>query len=108
MEQIITTDFYDLYQQETDLEILKTLMLHIQHKSFFDIGAEKGFFTKWMSSLGFKGVFFEPLPKFAYELNALARSTGCIFLPYAVDHRDSTADFYAAYDKTGNPVDYFS
>lgn len=108
MEQPTSTDLSDLHQQDTDFEFIKILIPHLKQKTFIDIGAEKGTFTQFLHNLGMTGTFFEPLPKFEPELKALAYNTQCTFLPYAVDQRDGVADFYSAFDASGNPKDYFS
>jgi FkbM family methyltransferase len=98
----------DLYKQNTDLEILQTLIPHLKSPTFIDIGAEKGTFTKHLSERGLKGIFFEPLPQFAEELILIAQNTGCTFSSYAIDSMDREADFYAASDLSDNPMEYFS
>src|SRR5258708_26049 len=97
-----------LYKQNTDFECIATLLPYLQHQSFIDIGAEKGTFTLFLSQHGLQGTFFEPLPKFAKELTAVAQKTGSTFLSFAVDQVDRTADFYTACDHADNPLDYFS
>ena len=98
----------NLYQQNTDLEILELCIPHLENKSFLDIGAEKGSFTEFLNARGLQGTFFEPLPAFAPELSLIATRTGCRFLPFAIDSVDRTADFYTATDHDDNPVEYFS
>ncbi|MFZ2314356.1 MAG: FkbM family methyltransferase [Gammaproteobacteria bacterium] len=97
-----------LYQQNTDLEIISTLIPFLKDKSFIDIGAEKGTFTEFLSKHGLTGVLFEPLPKFAPELTIIATKTGCQFLSYAIDQTDRIANFYVASDHHDNSMDYFS
>lgn len=101
-------DQINLHNQNTDLEIIETLLPRLKSKSFLDIGAEKGTFTQFLSAHGLKGIFFEPLPKFASELIAIAANTCCTFLPFAVDYTDRTADFYVATDHDNNGQEHFS
>lgn len=98
----------NLHKQDTDLEIIAKLIPFLNNKTFIDIGAEKGEFTKFLSSYGLSGVFFEPLPKFETALKDIATNTKCTFLPFAVDHIDRTADFYVACDHGDNPIEHFS
>src|SRR5437868_15493965 len=76
MNQLILNN---VYQQDTEFELIKQLIPYLQNRSFIDIGAEKGSFTKFLSSLGLTGCFFEPLPKFEAELKILAKHTHCTF-----------------------------
>jgi len=99
---------HNLYQQNTEFEIIEALLSHVKRKTFIDVGAEKGSFTLLLHSHGFKGCFFEPLPKFAPELTRIAENTNTTFFPYAVDYTDRTTDFYIASDLAGNSLDYFS
>ncbi|MDR3491458.1 MAG: FkbM family methyltransferase [Gammaproteobacteria bacterium] len=103
-----TNDQDLLYHQDTDFELIELLLPFVQQKSFLDIGAEKGSFTRFLASKGFLGGFFEPLPAFAPELQAIADETNCKFFTYAVDSKDGTADFFTAFDHDDNPTTYFS
>lgn len=98
----------DLYQQQTDFEVIETLLPFLENKTFLDIGAELGTFTEFLSSKHMRGTFFEPLPKFADHLQQLAQKTQCHFLSYAIDQTDRQADFYMACDEQNQSMDYFS
>lgn len=98
----------NLFQQNTEIEILDFLMPFLGEKTFLDIGAESGEITRFFSSHGLKGMFFEPLPQCEAKLTELAEKTGSIFSSYAIDSTDRTADFYHAFDKTNNDAQHFS
>lgn len=98
----------NLYQQNSELELLELLLPYLTHPTFLDIGAEQGEFTRFFSQHGLKGVFFEPLPQCEVELTKLAQDSECIFSSYAIDAYDRTADFYHAFDKTDTDAQYFS
>lgn len=97
-----------LYQQDTELEFLSILLPFLREKTFIDIGAEKGSFSRFLTSVGLKGVIVEPLHKFRDSLQELAHKNDCVFLPYAIHDKDDNADFYSAFDLEGQPQDQFS
>jgi FkbM family methyltransferase len=98
----------NLFQQNTDLEVIELLIPYLTKHSFLDIGAAKGEFTLFFAKNGLKGVFFEPLPDCAEELLELSRQTDCVFSNYAIDDHDHTASFYHAFDKSDNDTQHFS
>ena len=104
----MTASDENLFQQHTDIEVLELLIPCLAHSSFLDVGAAKGEFTRFFAKQGLKGVFFEPLSDCAKELTQLAEQTGSVFLPYAIDDHDHTANFYQAIDKNNNDVLHFS
>src|SRR6476660_3558173 len=95
------------HQQDTDLEIILSLAPFIEHKSFIDIGAEKGIFAEAFASIGLSGTLFEPLPKHKEVLESLVSKTNSTFFPYAIDIQDGSADFHIACDENNVPLDYF-
>lgn len=96
-----------LLQQDTDFEIVKILLPFISTKTFLDIGAEKGTFSQLLTSQGFIGTLFEPLPKHEQILKKIANENNCFFSNYAIDSEDRTAEFHIACDDKGDTLDYF-
>ena len=99
---------HNLYQQNTELELMELLIPFLMNQSFLDIGAEQGEFTRFFSHHGLKGVFFEPLPQRAAELTVLAKETECTYSQYAIDSYNHTADFYCAFDQADIDTQHFS
>lgn len=97
----------DLYAQDTEFVLLNTLVSAITKKTFIDIGAEKGSFSKFFMQKGLQGILFEPCPKHHAALKALTKNTKTLFFPYAIDSRDRTADLHLSYDENGELQDYF-
>lgn len=101
-------DTSSLHQQDSDFEIVKLLLPHIENHTFLDIGAEKGTFAQLLISHNFKGILFEPLPKHGPILKKLASESNCIFSDFAIDKNDGKAEFHIACDpSTGDSLDYF-
>lgn len=97
----------NLHQQDTDFDIINLLSPFVQYRTFIDIGAEKGTFAELLMNNNFTGTLFEPLPKHEPILKKLVENTHCVFLPFAIDDKDGTAEFHIACDDTGEPLDYF-
>jgi FkbM family methyltransferase len=96
-----------LYQQETEMAMLKILAGKVKKKTFLDVGAEKGSFARELMALGFSGVLFEPFAGHLPTLNELVEGTGSRVLPYAVDAADHEGRLHIARDEDGRPLDYF-
>jgi FkbM family methyltransferase len=96
-----------LYAQGSEYAIIGKLLPYLKHKSFVDIGAEKGAFSRFLLENQFTGTIFEPCPKHHAVLMDLAKANGSRFLPYAIDSTDRIADFYIASDEKGEPLDYY-
>jgi len=96
-----------LYAQGTEFDIIRKLIPFLKHKTFVDIGAEKGAFSRFLMEHQLTGAIFEPCPKHHAVLMDLAKSNDSRFYPYAVDSSDRTADFYIASDDNGEPLDYY-
>ncbi len=96
----------NLLSQETDSRLLADFLPHIK-KNYVDVGAEKGSFARFLMAHGLHGVCFEPLPKHAPALDALARSGAAQHYAFAIDQEDGQAEFHIACDEAGNPLDYF-
>ena len=96
-----------LYQQETEFDILSVLIPHLRIKTFVDIGAEKGETAKYLMQYGFDGYLFEPLPKHHPVLEELVRDTGSVFFPYAIDDHDHSGILNIAVDENNQEMDYF-
>jgi FkbM family methyltransferase len=107
-EIVSDTGSGNLFQQNTDLEIIQLLIPYLVTRTFLDIGAAKGEFTHFFSAHGLTGAFFEPLPNHRDELLMLAKKTECAFFPYAIDYYDHMADFYHATDKANYDASHFS
>lgn len=97
----------DLLSQETEVECIRLLLPYLTHQNFLDIGAEKGVFAKILIAHGLTGVFFEPLPKHAKGLRALAESTNCKFFDCAIDDHNHEAEFHIACNADNEALDYF-
>lgn len=97
----------EVYQQETELNIIERLIPYIQNKTYIDIGAEKGAFANILVQKGFQGVLFEPCPKHHEALEKFSQKTGSSFFPYAVDEHDREAILYISCDENGEAQDYF-
>ena len=98
----------NLFQQNTDLDIIALLIPFLTKKTFLDIGAAKGEFTRFFVRNGLKGTLFEPLPDCVSELSDLAKNTECVFSNYAIDDHDHKANFFHAFDKEDNDSQHFS
>jgi len=98
----------NLFQQNTDLEVIELLLPYLTSNYFLDIGAAKGEFTRFFFQHELNGAFFEPLSDYKKELSELARKTKCLFFPYAIDDHDHLADFYQAFDKNNKDAMHFS
>ncbi len=97
----------ELHQQEIDFKIIEILLPYLKNKTFLDIGAEKGSFTRLCMKHKFHGTLFEPLPKHADILKNLTKNTSSTFLPFAIDKIDREAEFHIACDLMNQPLDYF-
>jgi FkbM family methyltransferase len=95
-----------MYGQETELKFLEKILPFLT-KTFIDVGAEKGNFSKWLVERGLKGILIEPLQRYSKPLQDFASRNGCSFLPYAIDDTDKTADFFIALDENGVEKDHF-
>ncbi len=98
----------NLYQQDSEIEFLSMLLPLLKYKTFIDIGAEEGSFSRFLVSYGLKGVIVEPAPKFTLMLSSFAEQNGCVLLSYAIHHQDDMADFYSAFDCTNQAQHQFS
>ncbi len=92
---------------KTAFEIVKTLIPFITHKTFIDIGAQKGSFATFTFNQGLAGVLFEPCPKYHAVLSQLVRNRDSVFLDYAIDEEDREADFFINYGDGSTPADSF-
>ncbi len=97
----------DLYAQDTEFILLRVLLSAITEKTFVDIGAEKGSFSKYFIDNGLQGDVFEPCPKHHAALIDLVANTETRFFPYAIDSRDRVANLHLSYDEHGELQDYF-
>ncbi len=95
------------YAQESEFQILKSLVKFLKNRTFIDVGAERGAFAGFLRNLGFDGVIFEPCPKHQPALEAFSQKTGITFFPYAIDTCDRMADLHIACDPDGNIQDYY-
>ncbi|QIF00135.1 FkbM family methyltransferase [Roseimicrobium sp. ORNL1] len=96
-----------LYQQETEVAMLKILAGKVKRKTFLDVGAEKGSFARELMALGFSGVLFEPFAEHLPALNKLVEGTGSRVLSCAVDATDHEGRLHIAKDEEGRPLEYF-
>ncbi len=97
----------NLYQQQTELELLTALIPHIEEKTFLDIGAEKGGFTGFMRNHGFSGHLFEPYPGHRKALETLVANSGNRFHPLAIDNEDRVGTMHIAVGEQGEELDYY-
>ncbi|QIF00136.1 FkbM family methyltransferase [Roseimicrobium sp. ORNL1] len=96
-----------LYQQETEVAVLKILAGKVKRKTFLDVGAEKGSFARELMVLGFSGVLFEPFTGHLPALNKLVEGTDSRVLSCAVDATDHEGRLHIAKDEEGQPLEYF-
>ncbi|RBP43896.1 FkbM family methyltransferase [Roseimicrobium gellanilyticum] len=96
-----------LYQQETEVAILKILAGKVTRKTFIDVGAEKGSFAREFLKLGFDGVLFEPFATHLPVLEKLVSGTRSKVLPLAIDATDHEGQLHIATDQAGQPLEYF-
>jgi FkbM family methyltransferase len=97
-----------LYKQETDIELIKTLIPHIKNPILIDVGAEKGGFTEAFLKMGFEQAFiFEPLPSHQKKLAEKFATAPVRIFPCALDAEDRKASFHVACDEDGQELDYF-
>jgi FkbM family methyltransferase len=98
----------ELYNQDTDLQIIELLSRQLLNQNFLDVGAEKGGFARALFRMGFtQGVLFEPLPSHLKHLNNLFTDSCATILPYAIDREDRIAVFNIACDAEGEELNYF-
>ena len=95
------------YQQDTEFALLEAIVPFVGEKTFLDIGAEKGTFSKYMLDHGFRGVLFEPFPGHRQALESLVSGTASRFYPYAIDQIDRAAQFFIAVNEGGQDLDYY-
>ena len=96
-----------LYQQETEVTILKILAARLKCRTFIDVGAEKGSFAAMFFDLGFEGTLFEPFAEHLPVLQKLVAGNGSRVFPYAIDATDHEGRLHIATDETGRPLEYF-
>ncbi|MEZ0275133.1 MAG: FkbM family methyltransferase, partial [Roseimicrobium sp.] len=96
-----------LYQQETEVAILKILASRLKSKTFIDVGAEKGSFAAVFFDLGFEGALFEPFAEHLPVLQKLVEGRGSRVFPYAIDATDHEGRLHIATDGAGRPLEYF-
>jgi FkbM family methyltransferase len=97
----------DLYQQETEVVLLKILAGHVTRKTFIDVGAEKGTIAKVLLDMGFEGVLFEPYAPHLPVLENLVSGSRSKVLPVAIDETDHEGRLLVAVDGSGQPLEYF-
>ncbi len=97
----------ELYQQETEVMILKILAARLKSKTFVDVGAEKGSFATVFFDLGFEGTLFEPFAEHLPVLRNLVEGSGSRVFPYAIDATDHEGRLHIATDEAGRPLEYF-
>ena len=95
------------YAQDTEFDLLEVLCRAARNRTFIDVGAEKGIFARFLIERGFEGVLFEPCPKHARSLEALAEATGARVYPFAIDRRDRSAELHLSRREDGELEDYF-
>jgi hypothetical protein len=78
----------ELPRQETESAIMKLLAAQLKHKTFIDVGAEKGSFAAWFLGQGFEGTLFEPLAEHLPVLQKLVEGNGSRVFPFAIDATD--------------------
>ena len=97
----------DLYEQDTEVGLLKTLASVVKRKTFVDVGAERGSVALCLMRMGLRGVLFEPLGKHGAALTQSVAGSDSCFFPYAIDRCDRSADLHLSYDEHGQVRDYF-
>jgi FkbM family methyltransferase len=98
----------NLYQQETDVELIGILKSHLHNLQILDVGAEKGGFSESLLELGFEQAFiFEPLPSHQTRLADKFSAAPVRIFPCALDAEDRQASFHVACDEDGKELDYF-
>lgn len=96
-----------LYQQETEVLLLKSLAGQVTRKTFIDVGAEKGAIANGLLEMGFEGVLFEPYAPHLPALGELVSGTRSRVLPVAIDETDHEGQLLVAVDESGQPLEYF-
>ncbi|MEZ0277347.1 MAG: FkbM family methyltransferase, partial [Roseimicrobium sp.] len=97
----------DCYWQESDLAIVQMLARHCENRTFIDVGAGKGFFTRSFMDAGFHGALFEPFPSHHEMLAALVNRTAPKLYPFAIDATDHEGGLHVAHDAEGKVMDNF-
>ncbi len=95
-----------MLSQETEARLLAGCLAHVR-RSFVDVGAERGAWTRFLVSQGLHGVCFEPLPKHKGALADLDKAGAVRSYEFAIDQEDRQAEFHVACDAAGQPLDYF-
>jgi FkbM family methyltransferase len=98
---------FESYEQETDISIMLALARHVSRKSFIDVGAEKGSFSRALFEIGFRGVLFEPFPLHLPGLRRLVEGTESKVFEFAIDEADHEGTLHIAVDDEGKQRDYF-
>lgn len=96
----------DHLNQHTDFSIIESLLPWVG-RTFVDVGAERGSFSRWLVERGFNGVAIEPLPKHQPELDRLAIEGAVRVMNIAVDAEDGQRVLHIATDDHGVPLDHF-
>lgn len=95
------------YQQDTEFALLEVIIPFVEEKTFLDIGAEKGGFSKYILSHGFHGTLFEPFPGHRQALEDLVAGTDNRFYPFAIDQTNHSGKLFIAVGEDGQSLDYY-
>lgn len=89
-----------LYQQDTEIEILKKVIQNLDNKIVIDVGAAKGDFFEFYLSAGSEKIYaFEPYPKnFAGLKKKFQKDTRIQCFPYALGDIEGEKEFHIAVD----------
>jgi len=98
---------FESYEQDTDISLMLALGRHVSRKSFVDVGAEKGSFSRALLDIGFHGALFEPFPAHLPGLRRLVEGTASRVFDIALDETDHEGSLHIAVDAEGKPKDYF-
>ena len=98
---------FESYEQATDIGVMLALAKHVSRKSFIDVGAEKGSFSRALFEIGFRGVLFEPFPLHLPVLRKLVEGTESKVFGFAIDEVDHEGTLHIAVDDEGKQRDYF-
>ena len=98
---------FESYEQATDISVMLALATHVSRKSFIDVGAEKGSFSRALFEIGFHGVLFEPFPLHLPGLRRLVEGTESKVFEFAIDEADHEGTLHIAVDDEGKQKDYF-
>jgi FkbM family methyltransferase len=98
-----------LYEQNTEVDLLRQLLVVLDDRTVIDVGAERGFLTQEFLDAGAQQIYaFEPYPANVIALRDKYSNTPAVQLfDLALGLYDEAVMLYIAQDKDGHTLDSF-